>query len=142
MTVSAVGRDEDGSVSIFVVGLATALLMMAGLLYDGAQILAARRDAFALADNAARAGAQAIDIGALRSTGATRLAPAAAAAAAQSYLDRVGQTGTVIVDGDRVAVVVSVTVDMHLLSAVGLHSRTVTGSGEARAVRGITAPGG
>lgn len=133
---------EDGSVSILIVGLATALLMVAGLLYDGGQILTARREAFAVADNAARAGAQALDVGALRAEGTTRLEPTAAGAAVRSYLDRVGHGGTVTVDEDRVEVVVSVTVEMHLLSAVGFSSRTVTGTGQARAVRGITGPGG
>ncbi|MBS3939868.1 MAG: hypothetical protein KG028_02800, partial [Actinobacteria bacterium] len=65
MTAVAPRQGEDGAVSILVVGLATALLMVAGLLYDGGQILSARREAFAVADNAARAGAQALDIGAL-----------------------------------------------------------------------------
>ena len=43
MTAATARRGEDGSVSILVVGLATALLMVAGLLYDGGQILAGRR---------------------------------------------------------------------------------------------------
>lgn len=133
---------EDGSLSILVVGLATALLMVSGLLYDGSQILTARREAFAVADNAARAGAQALDVGTLRTSGTTRLDPIAASQAVRSYLNRVGHAGTVLVDGDRVEVVVSITVDMHLLSAVGLPSRTVTGTGQARAVRGITGEGG
>jgi hypothetical protein len=142
MTGAAGRRTEDGSVSILVVGLATALLMVAGLLYDGGQILAGRREAFAVADNAARAGAQALDVGALRGSGATRLDPAAASRAVHDYLDRVGRTGSVTVDEDRVEVVVAITVETHLLSAVGFHARTVTGTGEARAVRGITGPGG
>jgi Flp pilus assembly protein TadG len=135
-------RGDQGSVTILIVGLSFALLMVAGLLYDGGQILAGRREAFAVADSAARAGAQALDIGALRDGQATRLDPAAARAAAGSYLDRVGHTGTVSVEGDRVEVVVSHTVPLHLLGAVGLSSRTVTGTGEARAVRGVTGPGG
>jgi Flp pilus assembly protein TadG len=142
MTAVAPRQGEDGAVSILVVGLATALLMVAGLLYDGGQILSARREAFAVADNAARAGAQALDIGALRAGDTTRLEPVAAIAAAHGYLDRVGATGSVMIDGDRVEVVVSTTVDMHLLDAVGLDTRTVTGTGHARAVRGVTGPGG
>jgi hypothetical protein len=134
--------DEEGAVSILVVGLATALLMVAGLLYDGGKILAGRQEAFAVADNAARAGAQALDIGVLRGSGATRLDRAAASSAANGYLARVGRAGTVTVGDDRVEVVVAITVETHLLSAVGLHARTVTGTGEARAVRGITGPGG
>lgn len=133
---------EGGSVSIFLVGLATALLMMAGLLYDGGQILAARREAFALADNAARAGAQAVDLDLIRSGGPARLAPIAAEIAARGYLERAGHQGTVVVGADRVDVTVSTTVELHMLQMVGLKSRTVTGTGEARIVRGITTPEG
>jgi hypothetical protein len=142
VTAAANRHDEGGTVSILVVGLATALLMIAGLLYDGGRILAGRQEAFAVADNAARAGAQALDIGVLRGSGATRLDRAAASSAANGYLARVGHAGTVTVGDDRVEVVVAITVETHLLSAVGLHTRTVSGTGEARAVRGITGPGG
>jgi Flp pilus assembly protein TadG len=142
MTAATARHGEVGSVSILVVGLATALLMVAGLLFDGGQILAGRREAFAVADNAARAGAQALDVGALRGSGTTRLDPAAASRAVHDYLARVGHTGTVTINEDRVVVVVAITVETHLLSAVGFHARTVTGTGEARAVRGITGPGG
>ena len=133
---------EAGTVSILVVGLATALMMVAGLLYDGGQILSARREAFAVADNAARAGAQAVDIGSLRRGEATRLAPQEASAAALAYLGRVGADGSVTVTGDRVEVVVSRTVELHILGAVGLRSRNVTGTGQARIVQGITGPEG
>ena len=136
------GRAEEGSASVFVVGLATALLMVAGLVHDGGQILAARQEAHAVADNAARAAAQAVDVDALRATGTTRLDPAEAQAAAATYLDRIGHSGTVLVTDDHVEVVVAVTVDTLLLRAGGLEARTVVGTGEARLVRGITGPEG
>ena len=135
-------RSEDGSASVFVVGLVTALLMVAGLVHDGGQILAARQEAFAVADNAARAAAQAVDIDALRATGTTRLDASEAQAAAAVYLDRVGHIGTVLVADDHVEVVVTVTVDTLLLRAIGLEARTVIGTGESRLVRGITEPEG
>ena len=131
---------EDGAVSILLVGLTTALLMVAGLLYDGGQIVAARREAFALADSAARAGAQAVDLDVIRAGGPARLDPLAAEAAARDFLHRVGHDGTVAVGVDRVEVTVAMTVELHILRAVGLQSRTVTGTGEARIVRGITNP--
>ena len=133
---------EEGSVSVFIVGLATALLIVAGLVHDGGRILAARQEAFAVADNAARAGAQAVDIDTLRATGDARLDAQAAQAAADVYLDRVGHSGAVLVTDDRVEVVVSVTVETLLLRTVGLEARTVIGTGEARLVRGITGPEG
>ena len=133
---------EQGSVSVFIVGVATALLMVAGLVHDGGRIVAARQEAFAVADNAARAGAQAVDIDALRATGTARLDAPAAQAAADAYLDRVGHSGAVVVTDDRVEVVVSVTVETFLLRAVGLEAQTVVGTGEAGIVRGITGPEG
>lgn len=142
MTYSDGLRSESGTVTILVVGLSTALLMVAGLLFDGGQILAARREMFAVADNAARAGAQAIDLGALRAGAPAQLESAAAEAAARGYLDRLGHDGSVRVTGDEVAVTVSTTVDLALLSAVGLEARTVTGTGHARIVQGITGPEG
>ena len=142
MNRSCCSTSEDGTVSVLVVGLAAALLMVAGLVYDGGQILAARQEAFMVADNAARAGAQAVDIPALRASGTTHLDGPEARAAAGAYLERVGHTGTVNATAERVEVVVSVTVDLFLLRVVGLEDRTVTGTGEAQIVRGISGPEG
>ncbi|MDP8931787.1 MAG: pilus assembly protein TadG-related protein [Actinomycetota bacterium] len=135
-------REEQGAVLMFVVGLAAALLVLAGLVFDGGQILAARREAYALADNAARAGAQAVDLDALRGLEQLRLKPAAAEAAARSYLDRVGHEGVVTISDDTVQVRVTQTVPLVVLPMVGLKARTVSGVGEAHAVRGVTGPGG
>ena len=133
---------EEGATTIFVVGLATALLMLAGLLYDGGRILDARREAFHTADNAARASAQAVDIDAVRSGAAPLLDVAAAEVAAREYLDRLGLEGDVLVAADQVTVTVSIDVEMALLQAVGFDGRTVTGTGRAQIVQGISNAGG
>lgn len=135
-------REEQGAVVVFVVGLTTALLLVAGLVFDGGQILAARREAYALADNAARAGAQAVDLDALRAERPVYLEPAAAQAAARSYLERVGWEGTVTVTGDTVQVRVSQNVPLVVLRMLGMEARTVAGTGQARIVHGVTTPGG
>jgi hypothetical protein len=49
MRVPRAFAGEDGTVMVFVVALAMALLMVAGLMYDGGQILNTRREAFAVA---------------------------------------------------------------------------------------------
>ena len=133
---------EDGATTIFVVGLATALLMLAGLLYDGGRILDARREAFHTADNAARAAAQAVDIDAVRSGAAPLLDVAAAEVAAREYLDRLGLQGDVLVTADQVSVTVSMDVEMALLQAIGLDERSVMGTGRAQIVQGISHAGG
>lgn len=135
-------RDEHGAIVVFVVGLATALLLVAGLVFDGGQILAARREAYALADNAARAGAQAVDLDALRADRPVHLEPAAAQAAARSYLERVGSEGAVTVTGDTVQVRVSQNVPLLVLRMVGMQERTVAGKGQARIVRSVIESGG
>ena len=134
--------EEDGAATIFVVGLATALLMVAGLLYDGGRVLAARREAFHTADNAARAAAQAVDIEVVRSGAAPLLDVAAAEIAARGYLERLGLDGEVVITGDQVSVTVSMDVEMALLQAVGLDGRTVTGTGRAQIVQGVSRAGG
>jgi Flp pilus assembly protein TadG len=50
--------DEEGTISAFVAVLAVALVAVAGLAYDGGQIIRATADARDLAGAAARAGAQ------------------------------------------------------------------------------------
>ena len=48
---------ERGTVTVFIVSMTTALLLVAGLVFDGGRMIAARRDADAVAAAAARAGA-------------------------------------------------------------------------------------
>ena len=133
-------RSEEGTVTVLVVGLTLALLLVAGLVYDGGAVLAARRQANDLADNAARAAAQAVDVDVLRADASVALDPLAAEAAAEEYLAATGHDGEVMVTADRVAVTVAVTARMTLLQLAGVGDRTVTATGEARLVRGITRP--
>lgn len=107
--------DERGSVTAFVAVVATALVMVAGMAYDGGQILVAQATARSEADKAARAGAQQIDVAHLRITGETIVDPGEAEAAALRYLHRAGSTGTVSVDGASVTVTVSITKAMRIL---------------------------
>lgn len=128
---------ERGSVTVFVVVLTMALMLVGGLILDGGFTLAAQRRAFNEADAAARAGAQAVDLDALRATGAVQLDPAAATALAELYLAGTGHRGTVRVDGDVVCVTVSFHQPMAILGAVGVGPLEINGEGEARAVSGV-----
>ena len=133
-------RDEQGMVTAFVVIFTFALLLLAGLVIDGGLTLAAKVQAIDEAQAAARAGAQAINLPLFRSTGQIVLEPTAATAAAEAYLAKTGNTGTVSVNGDDVVVTVSVSQPMQILSIAGLSHLTVTGSGSALAEHGVDAP--
>jgi Flp pilus assembly protein TadG len=127
---------DSGQVTVFVVGIMAALLLLAGLVVDGGDVLAARQVATNNAQAAARAGAQAISLSAYRSTGQVILDPAAAEAAAGAYLRGVGEQGTVSVSGDTVTVTVHLRQPLAILSIVGVPSLTVTGTGTASPVIG------
>ncbi|MBB5157458.1 pilus assembly protein TadG-related protein [Saccharopolyspora phatthalungensis] len=128
---------EEGRVSAFVVTLVVAIVAMAGLTLDGGLALAAKVRAGGHAEAAARAGAQALDLNAYRASGTMRLVPDQAVAEAQSYLARVGATGTVSVSGDTVTVAVTSTQRTQLLGLVGISSLPVHGSGSAHPQRGV-----
>ena len=132
---------DRGSITAFVAGFTLALLVLAGLVVDGGHTLNSRREAANIAEAAARTGAQALDTGATRAGNAAPVAPARAIAAANSYLTSIGASGTVAVDGTRVHVTVTITRPTLLLRNVGMSSTTVTATGEARTIRGITEEG-
>jgi Flp pilus assembly protein TadG len=109
-------HDEQGAVSTFLAVIALALLMAAGLAIDGGRKVNALREASHLADNAARAGAQAVDLDALRTTGDLMVVPAGAVDRVDQYLTALGYAAAeVAVIGDSVTVTVSLTVDPVLL---------------------------
>ncbi len=132
---------EEGMVTAFVVVMTFALLLFAGLVLDGGLTLAARVQAIDEAQAAARAGAQAVDLTTYRTTGTEVLDPAAATAAADSYLTATGHTGTVTVAGDRVTVTVRITQPTQILTIAGIRSLTVSGTGSAVAERGVVGAG-
>lgn len=133
------GRSEGGQVTALWAILSVALLVLGGLVYDGGQILTARREANNLARQAARAGAQSLDEASIRA-GAPHLDPAAAEAAARAYLARQDVTPSSVTVADlRVEVTVSLRQDTPLLALVGIDGRTVTATAAARSVRGVTA---
>lgn len=65
---------ERGSLAVFLVLFAVAVLIMAGLLVDGGASINARLRAADIAEQAARAAADTIDVDRLRATGQVRIA--------------------------------------------------------------------
>lgn len=133
-------RGDDGQVTAFVVVMATALIMMIGLVLDGGLTLAARERALGEAQEAARAGAQAVNLAVYRQDGSLSLNPAQAGADARSYLAGIGAAGTVTATAGQVTVTVTAVQPMQILSAAGLGSVTVHATASAVPVRGINGP--
>lgn len=135
--------DERGSgfVAGFVVLFSVLALAGVGTLVDTARLVAADRQCATVALEAARAGANALDVSAVRGGGGIALDPATAhataAAAASAFVDGTGVTLTsVSFDGTRVSVTVRASVDpwFPVLSA-----RTVSSSAAADAI--VVVPG-
>lgn len=145
MTPTATSRHGDatrdrGQVTAFTLSLLTALLLVAGLVLDGGLALAAKVQALDEAQEAARAGAQHLDLARYRATGAVILDPTAADNAAHSYLAATGHPGVVTVTADTVTVTVTITGRTQLLQLTGLTHFHVDGTATATPQRGITAP--
>ena len=124
---------------IVVVGL----LAMAGLVVDGGTALSARGRAADVAQQAARAGADALDPNAVRHGRPDRLVlnPAAAAAAANRVLVAGAVHGTVSVSGQSVTVRATVQKHTAVLSAVGVTTVQGTASATATILYGGTTEG-
>lgn len=127
-------HSERGSVSVYVVIIASALMLMAGLCVEGGRVLNTRATMADQAEQAARVGVQQLSMDKLRSSGVASTDPSAATSAARSYLARTGdaQTSTVKASTDRVSVTVERDVPTTMLRLVGIPSIHVSVTGEAR----------
>ena len=122
---------ERGAIGVFLAVLAPGLLLIIGLAVDGGAKVAATQRANAIADEAARAGGQALDVSAAL-TGQVRVDPAAAVVAAQDYLSRTGVQGTVmVVDADTLQVSTTLSEPTTFLGLIGISTLTVEGTGTA-----------
>jgi Flp pilus assembly protein TadG len=134
--------DDRGGIAVFTAIVALALLGLVGLVLDGGGKLRATERADAAAIEAARAGGEALDPAAVVAGTAIRVDPAAAEAAAQSYLTQAGLTGQVSLSRDRTRVQVTVTgtYQTRFLPVVGITSMPVTGHGSAVLLHGVNQP--
>ena len=131
--------DDAGSITMISTEFAIALILLLGLVVDGGRALTALRRADNLAEQAARAGAQAIDRTQLGRTGRTCLDPPQARRYALSYLAAVGITNaTVTASSTSVHVRVPATEHTLIVQAVGIRTVSVTGTGSAIALTGVT----
>ncbi|MBB5494685.1 pilus assembly protein TadG-related protein [Nocardiopsis metallicus] len=124
-------RDE-GQLTLFFAIAVVGLLLVAGLVLDGGAQLRAAQRAQAIAEEAARAGAQAVDVDALMRGEATRLDPQQARTAATAYLNTSGATGSASAGTETVSVEATLTEPTLFLSLIGIGELSASGSATAR----------
>jgi len=105
---------DRGSTMVLSIFLILVVLLLATALIEAGNAMAARGHGLDIAQQAARAGADKIDLATLRGTGQVRIDPAAAEDAASAYLAQLGETGTVT--ATPASVVVTVTVNRPSIS--------------------------
>jgi hypothetical protein len=130
-TLCGLRSRDRGSATPWALGTVVMGLLAAGLVFDGGGAMAARVQAWDVAQQAARSGADQIDLATLRTTGTVQLDPAAAQAAAYEWLAHAGADGTVVATTDQVTVTVTTTSPAVLLAAVGINTYTVSATGAA-----------
>ncbi|WP_331773243.1 hypothetical protein OG948_58615 (plasmid) [Embleya sp. NBC_00888] len=128
---------DEGRITAFVAALIAGLLLCAGLVLDGGLALAAKTDALDAAQEAARSGAQALDLAAARGAGPATVDAAKARQAALDSLAGAGYQGTATVTGARVTVHVTHKQRTQILTLAGVSQITVTASATAEAQRGV-----
>lgn len=131
-------RDEQGSISIWLVTSSFVMMMLVGLAVDlGGQVHAKQR-AHDVAAQAARAGGQQVQAAPAIEGHFLAVDTAAAKRAAQDYLAAAHVTGTVaITGGDTITVDVTDVYNPKFLSVIGLGDLPVTGEASARLIRSL-----
>jgi len=133
---------ERGASTIFVVGMVVVLFAVAGLAIDGGRVLNGKDRAYDVAEQAARAGANQLDIGAVRAAGGGRVLidESAARNAAAAFVGSVPgySVESISTSPTQVTVQVRGTVHSVLLSLAGFSTFVVRGDATASPVTGIT----
>ena len=131
-------RGERGSATVFVLGFATVLMVGAGLVVDGGLALNKRSQVTDDAEQAARVGANAIDVPALRDRGVLAINEAEAISQASAFLSARGYTNIEVrVEGLQVFASADSKVDTVILGLIGIGSIPVDGDAVAEPETGI-----
>lgn len=123
--------DDRGSATPIAIFGSLIVLILAGLVLDHGLAMADKVRILDVAQAAARAGAQQIDLGVYRATGQLRLNPTAAGAAARSFLSRAGIAGTATATDTTVSVSVTSSRRTQLLQLIGVTDIPVAATASA-----------
>jgi Flp pilus assembly protein TadG len=137
-------RDEVGAaLAVWLVVAAVPIgYGLTGYIYDGGNVREAQQMAYRTAEKAARLAADQLSTASLRSDGDVAVDPTAAEQAGGAYLDAAGLDGSVAVDGGgTVTVTVVDTVDMKVLSGIGVDAVDIEESASAESINADTEPG-
>ncbi len=124
-------RSDRGSASAWAIGIVAVVALLSGAVLDGGNAMAARVQSLDIAQQAARAGANQLDLAALRNQGVVRLDPGAAQAAAQAFLRQAGATGTATATIAQVTVTVTRSQPTLVLQAIGVDTIGLTATATA-----------
>lgn len=124
-------RGERGSASVLILGLSIAVLVGVGFAVDGTRKGQAYSQATSIAEEAARAGGQALRARALAEGTDADVDPQLAVVEAQRYLTASGANGTARWDGRRLIVETTITRSTVFLGSIGIPAFTVHGGGAA-----------
>jgi Flp pilus assembly protein TadG len=128
-------RDERGSISVWMIASAIALIGIAGIGTDLSGQVHTKQHAQDVASQAARVGAEQVS-GDVVSGNAATVNFAAARYAAQQYLHAAGVTGsTSVPDGNTINVKATETYDTTFLGLLGISHLTITGDATAQLIR-------
>ncbi len=121
--------DESGGFVLWwLIGLSGVAILIFALVADGSRVMAGVSETSDVAQVAARSGARMVN----PSTGS--LDASRAEALAQSELAASGMTGRVTINGNEITVTAAITIELPLLSMVGVSERTVDSTRTARAI--------
>lgn len=128
-------RGERGSSQVFLVLTVVTLIVVIGLVVDGAAKVQAATHAQHIAASAARAATNAVS-GQTVGGDALAVDPALAQTVASHYIAEAGMSGTVTVSGRTITVTVEHSVDTLFLSLIGISSLPATGEARAALIDG------
>lgn len=134
-------REDRGAATGWAILLVIVVGLLAGTVLDGGNAMANRVQILDIAQQAARAGANQLDLTALRGPGVVRLDPVAAEAAATAFLDQVGATGTATATPTEVTVTVTDSRPTLVLQAIGVNAIPVKATARAVPVTGAQVGG-
>lgn len=132
-----IARDDRGQITPWTIVSTLIVIILAGLVLDQGLAMSDKVRAFDIAQAAARAGAREVDLAGYRQTGTVLLDPAAAQAAARTFLSQAGITGTATATTASVTVSIVTSRRSQILHLVGIDSITVTATASATPSTGV-----